>query len=381
MDAYELQLTLGSSETIDEEGFDLLKEKFKRAYLNLKNYNERVELHRNPYEVKYEVLHELYAYLNKIDNRTEMRHIEGHEAAFVSTKIKAVWDADKRLKKYFDAIKKYCEINSKPFNVIVAHVAEYSAMSELAGQISKDIEHDLNRSNSEQPKEASALDVNEIEQTNPANAWNIIKAAKQLNEAFEQNSELLLLEILKNNSFLFYELYERKYGMQPVFYEVNLGAKLRCDFAWLNDNSDGPEWVLVEVEKPRMRVFNKNGKPTSELNNAIEQVKSWHRYFKENPLEKRRIFGAVSRFRYILIAGDKESWSSEKAIKWRADNNTETNIEIRSTDVFDRALKLIKSNPREFWSFGEHPASLPFAAMENYWQNYDYMDKMRRIFN
>lgn len=116
-----------------------------------------------------------------------------------------------------------------------------------------------------------------------------------------------MLSVLKDNSFLFYELYSRKYGIQPVFREINFGGELRCDFAWLNDNSDGPEWVLVEVEKPKMKLFTQKNEPTSELNHAIEQVKSWERYFDENPSEKKRIFGAVARFRFILIVGDKTS--------------------------------------------------------------------------
>ena len=89
--------------------------------------------------------------------------------------------------------------------------------------------------------------------------WNIEETEKKLKMAFQANSELDLLEILKGNSFLFYELYYRKCGVQPNFTEISFGGEYRCDFAWLNDNSDGPEWVLVEVEKPRMRLFNKNG--------------------------------------------------------------------------------------------------------------------------
>ncbi len=75
--------------------------------------------------------------------------------------------------------------------------------------------------------------------------------------------------------------------------EVSFGGKYRSDFVWLNDNSDGPEWVLVEIEKPRIKLFTKKGEPSAELNHAIEQVRSWIRYFNENPSEKSRIFGAV----------------------------------------------------------------------------------------
>lgn len=171
----------------------------------------------------------------------------------------------------------------------------------------------------------------------------------ELQKAFDNNSERELLAVLKKYPQLFYELYSRKYGPCPCFPEVDFGGKLRCDFCWLNDNSDGPEWVLVEIEKPLMQCFNKNQEPTAELNHAIEQVKSWERYFNENPLEKKRIFGAVKKFRFVVVAGSKEEWSKEYAIKWRWQNNNETKYEVRTSDVFWRSLDIIEKdeNARE----------------------------------
>lgn len=210
--------------------------------------------------------------------------------------------------------------------------------------------------------------------------WNIDDVESQLKSAFELNSELKLLEVLKGNSFLFYELYSRKYGIQPLFHEVSFGAKLRCDFAWLNDNSDSPEWVLVEVEKPKMKLFNKSGKPSAELNSAIEQVREWDRYFTENPADKKRIFGAVGRFRYILVAGDIQDWKEESAMKWRNHFNTSSSIEIKSSAIFLRSLNILRQHPNEFWSFEDNPISLGFSKLESYWKNYPYMDRMRMIF-
>jgi hypothetical protein len=188
--------------------------------------------------------------------------------------------------------------------------------------------------------------------------WNIDEAEKELNLAFENNSEVELLNVIKKNSFFFYELYSRKWGIQPNFSEISFDGKLRCDFAWLNDNSDGPEWVLVEIEKPKMRIFNKDGSLTSGLSHAIEQVISWDRYFSENPGSKRRIFGAVAKFRYILVAGDKSDWSTDNATKWRSHFNREhNNFEIRTSDIFHRAITVVRECSGELWSFEEHPVS------------------------
>jgi hypothetical protein len=211
--------------------------------------------------------------------------------------------------------------------------------------------------------------------------WDKEKVTADLKSAFDNNSEEQLLAVLKDNSFLFYELYSRKYEIQPVFREINFGGGLRCDFAWLNDSSDGPEWVLVEIEKPRLELFKKNNEPTHQLNHALEQVKSWRRYFNENPSEKRRIFGAVGRFRFILVVGDKDDWATDHASKWRIDNNKETDIEIRSSEIFNRALKILAEHPGELWSFAENPKTLPPSDLKEYWENYGYMDRWRQLTN
>ena len=196
----------------------------------------------------------------------------------------------------------------------------------------------------------------------------------QLDTAFGNNSEIELLNIIKNNSFLLEPLYSRKYGIQPNFCEIPFGNELRCDFCWLNDNSDGPEWVIVEIEKPGMRLFTQKDEPSAELSHAIEQVRSWQRYFDIYPHEKSKIFGAVSRFRWVLVAGDRDSWQqNKKAAQWRSYFNKEGNIEIRSLDFFYDAVDDYKKHKNHFWSFEENPTSLSSKDLRKYKDEYLYV--------
>lgn len=210
-------------------------------------------------------------------------------------------------------------------------------------------------------------------------SFNVEQVKMELDSAFEKNSEVELLKVLKNNSFLFHNLYERKFGIQPNFSEVPFGSKLRCDFCWLNDNSDGPEWVLVEIEKPNLTLFNQKGDPSAELNHAIEQVKSWKRYFCQQPAEKQRIFGAVSKFRYLLVVGRRSEWQIKDAAQWRADHNQTSNIEIHSVDVFYEAIELYKKRCENFWSFEKYPNSLPSRELDSYWSSYLYISTWRNL--
>lgn len=209
--------------------------------------------------------------------------------------------------------------------------------------------------------------------------FDVEKVREQLKEARSDSSERQMLQLLKENSFLFSELFSRHFGIQPIFSEVSFGNNFRCDFCWLNDNSDGPEWVLVEIEKPCARLFNKKNEPSAELNHGIEQVKSWQRYFEYNNAEKRRIFGAVSRFRYILVIGEKSEWDTKDASLWRAFENKQSKIEIRSMDIFDRALEKYEKIPDHYWSFQEHPFVLNASQLQTYWEEYSYIMTWRQI--
>jgi Domain of unknown function (DUF4263) len=209
--------------------------------------------------------------------------------------------------------------------------------------------------------------------------WDVTKAKVDVLSAFHANSEVDLLKVLKDNSFLFYDLYSRKYAIQPIFRELNFGTEFKCDFAWLNDNSSGPEWVLVEIEAPKMPLFKTTGKPTVKLHDAIEQVNTWEQYFEENKGEMKRIFGAVAKFRYILVAGTKEDWETEHASLWRIQHGKRSTIEIRSMQTFLNSIKVAEEEPKELWSFAEHASTRSHGELQNYWKNYSYMDRWRKL--
>lgn len=202
----------------------------------------------------------------------------------------------------------------------------------------------------------------------------------ELLKAFENNSEHELLAVLKKNSYLFYDLYSRKYGVQPNFCEVPFGSLHRCDFCWLNDNSDGPEWVLVEIEKPKVKLFKSNNEPTAEFNHAIEQVKSWERYFLQNPAEKSRIFGAVSRFRFVLVVGEKEAWQGVIPAKWRSHHNQTSSIEIRSMNTFFKSQQIYTENPDNL-SFEQYPESKTSIELDAYCSGYPYIATWKNNLN
>jgi len=55
----------------------------------------------------------------------------------VTTKIKDIWKADKRLRTLHSAVKQYCALQSKDFNQIAILIAEYRAMINLFKRIGR----------------------------------------------------------------------------------------------------------------------------------------------------------------------------------------------------------------------------------------------------
>jgi len=201
---------------------------------------------------------------------------------------------------------------------------------------------------------------------------------RQLTAAIDINSENQLLALIRSNSFLLYPLYTRKFTIGPPFHELSFGGERRCDFAWLNDDSDGPEWVLVEMEPPAMRLFNADGYAGGPLHHGIEQIRSWRRYFNENPGEKRRIFGAVANFRFILVGGTRAAWAERNASRWRIDMQENERIEIRSSGIFMDAINECEVRTEGLWSFDENPFTLPQGGLANYVETHPYLNLWRQ---
>jgi hypothetical protein len=142
MTAYEKLKNIDKTISIDEHEFYQLIQEFQISFLNDKQYEERLKLHRNPIEVKNELYTELCSYSLKIQSREEMRDIDEKCVSYVPTKVNEIWMADKRLKSIYHAIVEYCTRKSKNLTVIALHMAEYEAVIELIGKIQKSINDD-----------------------------------------------------------------------------------------------------------------------------------------------------------------------------------------------------------------------------------------------
>ena len=137
MNAYDVLKRDHIPKQIDEKYFNQLIKEFKESYFKEHNYFERLSNHRKPLELINELLNGVHSndglniLLQKIQNRSELTHIETNISTYVPHKLRDIWMNDRGLKTCYSAIKEYCKFWSKDFNTIAIHIAEYKAMLQV----------------------------------------------------------------------------------------------------------------------------------------------------------------------------------------------------------------------------------------------------------
>jgi hypothetical protein len=135
--AYEVLKTINIGDDIDEKHFSRLKNEFQEDYLQTIDFWDRLKHHRKPAEFKTQIVHELYNYIQQMHQRPEMQDNDKHTGGYVATKVAEIWVNDKRLRSGYNAIKAYCQLRLRDFNMIAVHLAEYRALNKLVGKIKR----------------------------------------------------------------------------------------------------------------------------------------------------------------------------------------------------------------------------------------------------
>lgn len=67
-----------------------------------------------------------------------------------------------------------------------------------------------------------------------------------------------------------------------VFPKVDLGGRYEADYFCLDIPSTGKEWFGIEIENPMLQVVTKAGHKSAKLENALQQVRDWRTWVREN---------------------------------------------------------------------------------------------------
>ena len=107
---------------------------------------------------------------------------------------------------------------------------------------------------------------------------------------------------------------------QPVL--PGFGAKIP-DFMWISGHSGGVYAALIEIERPSKRIFLNSGKPSSEFNQAKNQLTEWRVWF-DSPSNQQVFFEhyGITEFLYsrvfnlhlILIFGRRSEFENNRKL-------------------------------------------------------------------
>lgn len=134
-------------------------------------------------------------------------------------------------------------------------------------------------------------------------------------------------------------------GFATVISKLRFGADYISDFVVIYDNwSAGILYHLVEIERPDVAPFTKEGIASARLSRAIQQILSWKTWLSEHPTEAQKLFpSSLPRmegrpaFTYEIIIGNREN--SEQWLERRNVLAGSLDISIRSFDSLTSRVK------------------------------------------
>lgn len=140
-----------------------------------------------------------------------------------------------------------------------------------------------------------------------------------------------------------------------VISQFPLGADHRSDFAYFVRMSGGDYLQLIEIESPRLEIFNENDGFSAAFNHALQQLEDWAGWVERNresiefclePLIIDGPFTAMPRFvrvRLLLIAGRRSQITNpRRKRRWEERvNRLPRTTEVRTFEGFIESLPLV----------------------------------------
>jgi hypothetical protein len=102
------------------------------------------------------------------------------------------------------------------------------------------------------------------------------KPSENIIQSFLETHPIILLHAMLDG------FYPAASTRSALFTKVQLGAEFQTDFAYCNHNSSGVWWTFIELERPDLLMFTKNGNPSKYLTHAIRQVLDWQSWLVDH---------------------------------------------------------------------------------------------------
>lgn len=147
-----------------------------------------------------------------------------------------------------------------------------------------------------------------------------------------ETKEEVIQQHLEKNKVLF-----ARFSANKLFTKPRILGKFNADFALLDSRG---ALVLIEIERPNMRLFKKNGHLRAEFNHAYEQVEDWLNEYGKHPAAVIEGLGLkqdqVLSVRGCVIAGAANAEKREHL--QRHMSQARSNIDFLTFDMLGQSL-------------------------------------------
>lgn len=179
----------------------------------------------------------------------------------------------------------------------------------------------------------------------------------KLDNAKDENE---IQEYLEINPYLLPATFVLNHGIHFGSYisKLPIGTGYQTDFAYITKSSIEWRIVLMEIEDPKKKFFNKNGTPTSNFTQARDQVLEWKSYIENKgssyvreSLEKLIVPSHMKinpvKFKYLLVYGRTDELKGNERLLEKIQQYNSEDFRIITYDSLISQCKTELINPLE----------------------------------
>lgn len=165
----------------------------------------------------------------------------------------------------------------------------------------------------------------------------IVKIIREFQQLLQQHEdEKPFQQFIEDNPVIL-----ARFNAKKLFFKTSILGKFKTDFAIVDTRN---QLLMIELERPSLKLFKRNGHPTADLNHAYEQVCDWMGEYRTHPYAVLDLLNLktdeVSVVRGVVIAGRSEGTSPEH-IKRHRSKNSYPDVEFLTLDDLAESLMQI----------------------------------------
>ncbi|MDZ5661408.1 DUF4263 domain-containing protein [Nocardioides sp. S-58] len=143
-----------------------------------------------------------------------------------------------------------------------------------------------------------------------------------------------------------------------VLPKPRLGSELVPDFLVLGLNSNGPQWLLVEIEATRHKILNQDDTISTPVRHAVKQVQDWREWLTTNVMyahTELHLYGLTNQAPGLVVIGRDDPRAERQASRAVSEEGART--AIHSWDWILRCAQNLSAVGTDYSNFAKANAA------------------------